>query len=115
MEKQILNAMSNEQEKAMLQAENEANGTTFNPDELDNEEEETATFLPANEVAELDLNEVLRMCQSAMKGNIYDLLKLNKFHHTVEERQQFQRKVLDEVDRQMNFIREIYRDFTDII
>ena len=32
MEKQILNAMSNEQEKAMLQAENEANGTTFNPD-----------------------------------------------------------------------------------
>lgn len=114
MEKELLNAMSNEQEKAMLQAENEANGTTFNPDELDNEEE-TATFLPANEVAELDLNEVLAICQSAMKGNVYDLLKLNKFHHTVEERQQFQRKVLDEVDRQMNFIRDIYRDFTDII
>ena len=115
MEKQILNAMSNEQEKAMLQAENEANGTTFNPDELDNEEEETATFLPDNEVAELDLNEVLAICQSAMRGKTHDLLKLNKFHHTVEERQQFQRKVLDEVDRQMNFIREIYRDFTDII
>ena len=114
MEKELLNAMSNEQEKAMLQAENEANGTTFNPDELDNEEE-TATFLPANEVAELDLNEVLRMCQSAMKGNTYDLLKLNKFIHTVEERQQYQQKVLDEVDRQMNFIRDIYRDFTDII
>lgn len=115
MEKELLNAMSNEQEKAMLQAENEANGTTFNPDELDNEEEETATFLPDNEVAKLDLNEVLAICQSAMKGNTYDLLKLNKFHHTVEERQQFQRKVLDEVERQMNFIRDIYRDFTDII
>ena len=50
-----------------------------------------------------------------MKGKIYDLLQLNKFLHTVEERQQFQRKVLDEVDRQMNFIRDIYRDFTDII
>ena len=115
MEKELLNAMSNDQEKAMLQAENEANGTTFNPDELDNEEEETATFLPDNEVAKLDLNEVLAICQSAMKGNVYDLLQLNKFHHTVEERQQFQRKVLDEVDRQMNFIRDIYRDFTDII
>ena len=89
MEKQILNAMSNEQEKAMLQAENEANGTTFNPDELDNEEEETATFLPDNEVAELDLNEVLRMCQSAMKGKTHDLLQLTKFIHTVEERQQY--------------------------
>ena len=115
MEKELLNAMSNEQEKAMLQSENEANGTTFNPDELYNEEEETATFLPDNEVAKLDLNEVLAICQSAMKGNTYDLLKLNKFNHTVEERQQFQRKVLDEVDRQMNFIRDIYRDFTDII
>ena len=115
MEKELLKTMSNEQEKAMLQAENEANGTTFNPDELDNEEEETATFLPDNEVAELDLNEVLRMCQSAMKGNTYDLLKLNKFIHSVEERQQYQRKVLDEVERQMNFVREIYRYFTDII
>ena len=115
MEKELLNAMSNEQEKAMLQAENEANGTTFNPDELDNEEEETATFLPANEVAELDLNEVLRMCQSAMKGKTHDLLQLTKFIHTVEERQQYQQKVLDEVERQMNFIRDIYRDFTDII
>ena len=115
MEKQILNAMSNEQEKAMLQAENEANGTTFNPDELDNEEEETATFLPDNEVAELDLNEVLRMCQSAMKGKTHDLLQLTKFIHTVEERQQYQQKVLDEVERQMDFVREIYRDFTDII
>ena len=115
MEKQILNAMSNEQEKAMLQAENEANGTTFNPDELDNEEEETATFLPDNEVAELDLNEVLRMCQSAMKGKTHDLLQLTKFIHTVEERQQYQQKVLDEVERQMGFVREIYRYFTDII
>lgn len=114
MEKQILNAMSNEQEKAMLQAENEANGTTFNPDELDNEEE-TATFLPANEVAELDLNEVLRICQSAMRGKTHDLLQLNKFNATVEERQQFQQKVLDEVERQMNFVREIYQSFTDII
>ena len=59
LEKELLKTMSNDQEKAMLQAENEANGTTFNPDELDNEEEETATFLPDNEVAELDLNEVL--------------------------------------------------------
>ena len=99
----------------MLQAENEANGTTFNPDELDNEEEETATFLPANEVAELDLNEVLRMCQSAMKGKTHDLLQLTKFIHTVEERQQYQQKVLDEVERQMDFVREIYRYFTDII
>ena len=107
--------MSNEQEKAMLQAENEANGTTFNPDELDNEEEETATFLPDNEVAELDLNEVLRMCQSAMKGKTHDLLQLTKFIHTVEERQQYQQKVLDEVERQMGFVREIYRYFTDII
>ena len=115
MEKQILNAMSNEQEKAMLQAENEANGTTFNPDELDNEEEETATFLPDNEVAKLDLNEVLAICQSAMRGKTHDLLQLTKFIHTVEERQQYQQKVLDEVDRQMNFIRDIYRDFTDII
>ena len=114
MEKE-LNAMSNEQEKAMLQAENEANGTTFNPDELDNEEEETATFLPDNEVAELDLNEVLAICQSAMRGKTHDLLQLTKFIHTVEERQQYQQKVLDEVERQMDFVREIYRDFTDII
>ena len=89
MEKELLNAMSNEQEKAMLQAENEANGTTFNPDELDNEEEETATFLPDNEVAKLDLNEVLAICQSAMKGKTHDLLQLTKFIHTVEERQQY--------------------------
>ena len=115
MEKQILNAMSNDQEKAMLQAEKEANGTTFNPDELDNEEEETATFLPDNEVAELNLNEVLAICQSAMRGKTHDLLQLTKFIHTVEERQQYQQKVLDEVERQMDFVREIYRYFTDII
>ena len=89
MEKELLKTMSNEQEKAMLQAENEANGTTFNPDELDNEEEETATFLPDNEVAKLDLNEVLAICQSAMRGKTHDLLQLTKFIHTVEERQQY--------------------------
>ena len=103
-----------EKEKAMSQAENEANGTTFNPDELDNEEE-TTTFLPDEEVAELDMNEILAICQSAMRGNIYDLLKLNKFNATVEEREQFQRKVLDEIDRRMNFIRDIYREYMDAI
>lgn len=89
-----------EKEKAMSQAENEANGTTFLPDE---------------EVAELDMNEILAICQSAMRGNIYDLLKLNKFNATVEEREQFQRKVLDEIDRRMNFIRDIYREYMDAI
>lgn len=103
-----------EKEKAMSQAENEANGTTFNPDGLDNEEE-TTTFLPDEEVAELDMNEILAICQSAMRGNIYDLLKLNKFNATVEEREQFQRKVLDEIDRRMNFIRDIYREYMDAI
>ena len=97
-----------EKEKAMSQAENEANGTTFNPNELANKEE-TTTFIPDEEVAELDMNEILAICQSAMRGNIYDLLKLNKFNATVEEREQFQRKVLDEIDRRMNFIRDIYR------
>lgn len=100
-----------EKEQTKLQAENEANGTTFNPDN----EEETTTLLPDEEVAELDMNEILAICQSAMRGNIYDLLKLNKFNGILEERERFQRKVLDEVARRMNFVRGVYREHMDAI
>lgn len=113
MEKELLKAMTSEEESAMLQAENEANGTTFVPD--DDDEEETATFLPESEVAEPDLNVMLEICQSAMHGNIHDLLKLNKYLLTVEERANFQRKVLEEAQRRHDFVREVWRDFTDIL
>lgn len=113
MEKELLKAMTSEEESAMLQAENEANGTTFVPD--DDEEEETATFLPESEVAEPDLNVMLEICQSAMRGEIHDLLKLNKYLLTVEERAKFQSKVLEEAQRRHDFVREVWREFTDIL
>ena len=109
-----MKAMTSEEESAMLQAENEANGTTFVPDD-DDEEEWKATFLPESEVAEPDLNVMLEICQSAMRGEIHDLLKLNKYLLTVEERANFQRKVLEEAQRRHDFVREVWRDFTDIL
>ena len=112
MEKELLKAMTSEEESAMLQAENEANGTTFVPDDDD---EETATFLPESEVAEPDLNVMLEICQSAMRGEIHDLLKLNKYLLTVEERAKFQSKVLEEAQRRHDFVREVWREFTDIL